>query len=247
MGVKNILKKHVSTLDTDKYASDDYDEVVENYSVLLQAFAARTERLNISLIQDAAKEIFNAPRATAVRFSTAMAGALRYCKDKGDKATSGVRLAEAVREVYNQFKSRKHTLEDVPKKTSPMTKQPKTQFSAPAEVSSQATQPQKQFSAPQGVSSQATVGLATKDAQVDDRRAVYALYGMSPPKVPKIAEATASLDCPVEIMSSQEVVSSQEPVDQKPLSGSAPLASSSAAPSRLEVISLYFPGGAPPI
>lgn len=169
------------------YQSDDPEIVVAKYLPFLSAVAKHTNRLNSSLAQAAAKELFKPSDLAAKRFGDAMAAALSYCRSKGCKATSGKKLSDPVKLVCLSFdkaagavrKFQDSMIEDSP---------PAQESPASSTASVKRT-----FSAP-------TTSVSSSSSSSASR--ILELYGVSPRKVRK-HEAD-------EVISSQEVLSSQD-------------------------------------
>lgn len=72
---------------------------MEQYVALLTAVAAHSTRVNGSVIQEAARQVFNCSPLVAQKFGGAVSKALAHCLRAGLSATSGKKLSASVRAV----------------------------------------------------------------------------------------------------------------------------------------------------
>ena len=61
---------------------DNWELVVSKHKEFLCACAQEGARLNASVVQRSAKEVFGCPTTTAEKFAQAMVGAFGYCRAK---------------------------------------------------------------------------------------------------------------------------------------------------------------------
>lgn len=84
-----LLKTHVLSLDGKEYESENMDDIVEHYQTFLCGVAVHTQRLNTTIVQAAAKDLFGGSPVPLKRFAEAMQAALSHCWRVGEKATTG--------------------------------------------------------------------------------------------------------------------------------------------------------------
>ena len=128
--------------------------------------------------------------------------ALKYCSDKGKTASSGKKLSQSVKSVVLSFK-------DVDSSLSAL----QSALGGNSSSSSSKTAPEASTPGPSSPSLPILDSpKAATNKEVDDARAIYSIYGVSPP--PK---KTSKVEHDVQdIVSSQEVLASQhEVVSQK--------------------------------
>ena len=99
----SLVKRHVPPLEQMCWNIDNWELVVSKHKELLCACAQKTARLNASVVQHSAKEVFGCTTTTAEKFAQAMVGAFGYCRAKYRQKSSGVKLSANVKEVVACF------------------------------------------------------------------------------------------------------------------------------------------------
>ena len=94
---ENLLKAHVDSLGQQQYMKVDLDEVVEEFEGFLMAAYAMVDRMNVKLIEKAAKESFGAQHAEAC--AQRLAAAFSHLRKTEASMTTGAKLHPAVKRI----------------------------------------------------------------------------------------------------------------------------------------------------
>ena len=194
-----LVKTHVPSLDGKEYEDENIEEVIACYQTLLCALAIHSQRVNSSVIQQAAKTVFGSNQTAAKRFGDAISHALSHCLRVGDKASNGTRLSKPLKRVYGSFKVTKNKFDD---NVSP---DKKTQ--APKK-SSKMTDSVTQNDAPVLPLVNSSSSRDDVDSDPSTAREIWKMYGFSPPK-----PGPSSAGVVFEVLSSQDL--SPEPASKK--------------------------------
>ena len=109
---ENLLKAHVDSVDQQQYMKVDLDEVVEEFEGFLMAAYAMVDRMNVSLIEKAAKEIFGVQHAQAC--AQRLAAAFSHLRKKEASMTTGAKLHPAVKRII-VAKQKQQSMSGTPK------------------------------------------------------------------------------------------------------------------------------------
>ena len=99
----SLVKRHVPPLEQMCWNIDNWELVVSKHKEFLCACAQKAAKLNPSVVQCSAKEVFGCTTTIAEKFAQAMVGAFGYCRAKYRQKSSGVELSANVKEVVACF------------------------------------------------------------------------------------------------------------------------------------------------
>ena len=204
-----LIKGHLKSLDDQVYQSDDPEVVIKHYLPFLCGCAQYTRRLNSSVVQQAVQSILGVPSHIGKKFGDAMASSLKYCNDKGKSAMSGKKLSASVKSVILSFKDADSALAALQSalggkhssSSSSSHQTPPGALPAPSPPSLPVKRTHEQQDKKEEDNDDDAM---EKKHTVDDARAIYSIYGVSPPakKRPKITHEV------LDVVSSQEAVAS---------------------------------------
>lgn len=96
---KALLKKHVRSLEDRRYTLENMDTIVFAYVGFLETVAAKTRRLNASVLKPIVAKEYGFNDRAATQFAESMQKALSYSLAKLRQMTSGIKVTEQVKRI----------------------------------------------------------------------------------------------------------------------------------------------------
>jgi hypothetical protein len=99
--LKQIGKATLPEPNSDYYLSEDVNVVVTKHLCFFLKVAEKTRRLNAVSVALISKDLFQLQKRESELYGEGLATAFGHCMTAGGKATTGVKLSQEVRSVFN--------------------------------------------------------------------------------------------------------------------------------------------------